>query len=127
MALAIALGAGHRNCILGQTLYALENGATKDEILETISVVVTLRSTTGVAESLRVIQLLDELEKLWLAHPYLAITYKKRLDYIFQDLIDHRLSLPILLISVRNLGFLGMREFQEVRTLAFLIPPFSDS
>ena len=64
MALAIALGAGHRNCILGQTMYALENGATKDEILETISVVVTMRGTTGVAESLRVIQLLDELGKL---------------------------------------------------------------
>jgi hypothetical protein len=25
----------------------------------------------------------------------------------------------ILSISVRNLGFLGMREFQEVRTIAF--------
>ncbi len=64
MALAVALGAGCRNCVLGQAMYALDKGATKEEILETISVVVSMRGTTGVAESLRVIQLLDELEKL---------------------------------------------------------------
>jgi AhpD family alkylhydroperoxidase len=64
MALAIALGAGCRNCVLSQTMFALENGATKDEILETISVVVSMRGTTGVGESLRVIQLLEELGKL---------------------------------------------------------------
>jgi AhpD family alkylhydroperoxidase len=64
MAMAIALGAGCRNCILGQTMYALETGVTKEEILEVISVVVSMRGTTGVAESLRVIQLLDELGKL---------------------------------------------------------------
>ena len=64
MALAIALGAGCRNCVLGQTMYALEGGATKEEFLEAISVVVSMRGTTGVAESLRVVQLLDELGKL---------------------------------------------------------------
>ena len=64
MAMAIALGAGCRNCIMGQTMYALEKGATKEEILEAISVVVSMRGTTGVAESLRVIQLLDEQGKL---------------------------------------------------------------
>jgi AhpD family alkylhydroperoxidase len=64
MALALALGAGCQNCILSQTKNALENGASKDEILETISVAVSMRGTTGVAESLRVIQLLDELGKL---------------------------------------------------------------
>jgi AhpD family alkylhydroperoxidase len=64
MSLAVALGAGCRNCILAQTMYALENGATKDEVLETISVVVSMRGTTGVAESLRVVQLLDELKRL---------------------------------------------------------------
>ena len=64
MSLALALGAGCRNCILAQAMYALENGATKDEILETLSVVVSMRGTTGVAESLRVVQLLDELGKL---------------------------------------------------------------
>jgi AhpD family alkylhydroperoxidase len=64
MSLALALGAGCRNCILSQTMYALKNGATKEEILETISVAVSMRGTTGVGESLRVIQLLDELGKL---------------------------------------------------------------
>lgn len=64
IALAIALGAGCRNCILAQTQLALDCGATKEEILETISVVASMRGTTGVAESLRVIQLLEELGKL---------------------------------------------------------------
>jgi AhpD family alkylhydroperoxidase len=64
MAMAIALGAGCRNCVLGQTMRALDNGATKDEILETLGVVVSMRGTTGIAESLRVIQLLEELGKL---------------------------------------------------------------
>jgi len=63
MAMAIALGAGCRNCVLGQTMYALEAGATKEEFLEVISVVVSMRGTTGIAESLRVMQLLDELGK----------------------------------------------------------------
>jgi AhpD family alkylhydroperoxidase len=64
MALAIALGVGCRNCVLGQTMYALEGGATKEEFLEAISVVVSMRGTTGVAESLRVVQLLEELGEL---------------------------------------------------------------
>jgi AhpD family alkylhydroperoxidase len=64
MAMAIALGAGCENCILGQATGALEQGASKEEILETLAVVTSMRGTTGVAESLRVIQLLDELEKL---------------------------------------------------------------
>ncbi len=64
MALAIALGAGCRNCVLAHTEAALELGATKEEFLETIAVVASMRGTTGVAESLRVIQFLDELEKL---------------------------------------------------------------
>jgi AhpD family alkylhydroperoxidase len=64
MALALALGVGCENCILGQATGALELGATRNEILETLAVVISMRGTTGVAESLRVIQLLDELEKL---------------------------------------------------------------
>jgi AhpD family alkylhydroperoxidase len=63
-ALGIALGAGCTNCILAQTMRALEAGATKDEILETISVVVAMRGTTGIAESSRVLKLLEELGKL---------------------------------------------------------------
>ena len=64
IALAIALRVGCTNCILAQTMRALEAGATKDEILETLSVEVAMSGTTGIAESLRVIKLLDELGKL---------------------------------------------------------------
>ena len=64
MSLGIALRAGCTNCILAQTMRALEAGATKDEILETTSVEIAMSGTTGVAESLRVIKLLDELGKL---------------------------------------------------------------
>jgi AhpD family alkylhydroperoxidase len=64
MSLALALGAGCVNCILGQTMGALDAGATREEILETLSVVVSMRGTTGIAESLRVIELLDELGTL---------------------------------------------------------------
>jgi AhpD family alkylhydroperoxidase len=64
MSLAIALGAGCTNCILGQTDLALKAGATKEEILETIQVVISMRGTTGIAESLRVIKFLDELGRL---------------------------------------------------------------
>jgi len=64
MALTLALGVGCTNCILGQTKRALEAGATKEEFLETLSVVSAMRGTTGMAESLRVIQFLEELGKL---------------------------------------------------------------
>jgi alkylhydroperoxidase/carboxymuconolactone decarboxylase family protein YurZ len=64
MSLAIALKSGTTNCIIAQTLLALETGASKEEILETLSVVVAMSGTTGVAESLRVLKMLDELGKL---------------------------------------------------------------
>ena len=64
ISLGIALGTGTPNCVLGQTMHALEKGATAQEILDTISVVISMRGTTGVAESLRVVQLLDELGRL---------------------------------------------------------------
>jgi len=64
MALAIGLGAGCTPCILAQTMRAIEAGATKEEVLETIGVAMTMRGTTGSAESLRVIKLLEELGKL---------------------------------------------------------------
>nr|WP_319394384.1 carboxymuconolactone decarboxylase family protein [uncultured Desulfobacter sp.] len=64
MALAIALGVGCENCILGQANAALSQGATKEEILETLGVVISMRGTTGVAESLKIIQMLDEMDKL---------------------------------------------------------------
>ena len=61
IALGIALRAGCINCILAQTMNALEAGATKEEILETCVVEVAMSGTTGIAESLRVVELLDEL------------------------------------------------------------------
>ena len=64
MALAVALKDGCTNCIISQTENAVKEGATKAEILETLQVVIAMGGTTGVAESLRVIQFLDELGHL---------------------------------------------------------------
>ena len=61
MALGIALAVGCTSCILAQTKRAIEAGATKDEVMETIGVTLVMRGTTGTAESLRVVKLLDEL------------------------------------------------------------------
>jgi AhpD family alkylhydroperoxidase len=62
--MAVALKVGCTNCILAQTEKALAEGATKDEILETLQVLVAMGGTTGIAESLRVIKFLDELGHL---------------------------------------------------------------
>lgn len=64
MSLAIALRAGCTPCIIVRTKRAVEAGATKDEVLETVSVAAAMGGITGVAESLRVIKLLEELGKL---------------------------------------------------------------
>ena len=64
IALSIALRVGCTNCILAQTIRALDAGATKEEVLETLSVQVAMSGTTGIAESLRVIKLMDESGKL---------------------------------------------------------------
>jgi AhpD family alkylhydroperoxidase len=64
IAMAVALKVGCTNCILAQTEKALDEGATKNEILETLQVLVAMGGTTGIAESLRVIKFLDELDHL---------------------------------------------------------------
>lgn len=64
IALGIALRAGCTNCILHHTMQALKAGATKDELLETISVEMAISGTSGIGESLRVVKILDELGKL---------------------------------------------------------------
>ena len=64
IALSAALKVGCTNCILAQTEKALAEGATKDEILETLQVIIAIGGTTGIAESLRVIKFLDELGHL---------------------------------------------------------------
>ena len=64
IAMATAIKVGCTNCIIAQTEHALREGATREEILETLQVVIALGGTTGIAESLRVIKFLDELGKL---------------------------------------------------------------
>lgn len=60
MAMCVALGCGCTNCVLGQTTAAIDKGATKEEILEALSVLMAIRGTTGMAESLRVLKILEE-------------------------------------------------------------------
>jgi AhpD family alkylhydroperoxidase len=64
IAMAVALKVGCNNCIVAQTEKALDEGATKDEILETLQVLVAMGGTTGIAESLRVIKFLDDSGRL---------------------------------------------------------------
>jgi AhpD family alkylhydroperoxidase len=64
IALGVALGRGCTNCILGQTMRAIEAGATAREMLETTGVAVAIGGTMGMAESLRVVKLLEELGKI---------------------------------------------------------------
>ncbi len=64
MGLAVGLRAGCKYCIVGQTMLALQAGATKDEVLETLAVATAMGGTPGLSESFRVLQLLDELGKL---------------------------------------------------------------
>ena len=64
IAMAAALKVGCTNCILAQTEKALEEGATKEEIIEALQVLIAIGGTTGIAESLRVIKFLDELGHL---------------------------------------------------------------
>ena len=59
IALGVALGCGCEGCIISQTGNALNAGATRSEILETLGVAVAMRGTTGLAESFKVIKLLE--------------------------------------------------------------------
>lgn len=64
IALAVAIHAGCEICIVGQTMMALERGATRDEILEAIEVAALMGGNTSQSQAYRVIRLLDELGKL---------------------------------------------------------------
>ncbi len=64
IAMGIALSNGCIGCILSQTIHAIENGATKDEVLEACAVAMSIGGTMAFAESMRVVKLLDELGKL---------------------------------------------------------------
>ncbi len=63
MSLAIALQAGCTPSIIVRAKRAIETGATKEEVLETIAVAVAMGGITNIAESLRVIKLMEEMEK----------------------------------------------------------------
>lgn len=64
MALCGALVSGCRACILSQTERALQLGASKEEILETCGVAISLGGTMAAGETTRVVQYLDETGKL---------------------------------------------------------------
>jgi len=63
IALACGLMAGCTRCVQGQTRDAINAGATKDEILEAVSVAVVMGGTAVSAETWRVVMVLDELGK----------------------------------------------------------------
>lgn len=63
IALALGLQAGCTRCTIGQTKDAIEAGATKDEVLEAVSVAIVMGGTTVSAETWRVVRVLEELGK----------------------------------------------------------------
>jgi len=64
IALGMAIGGGTANCILNQTMRAVEAGASAAEILEATGVAVAINGTMGLSESLRVVKVLEELGKV---------------------------------------------------------------
>jgi len=63
IALACGLQSNCTRCIQGQTRDAISAGATKDEILEAVSVAVVMGGTAVSAETWRVVKVLEELGK----------------------------------------------------------------
>lgn len=63
IALACGLMASCTRCVQGQTRDAINAGASKDEILEAVSVAVVMGGTAVSAETWRVVRVLDELGK----------------------------------------------------------------
>ena len=63
IALAAGLQAGCTRCTIGQTKDAVAAGATRDEVLEAVSVAIVMGGTAVSAESWRVAKVLEELGK----------------------------------------------------------------
>ena len=63
IALACGLQSGCTRCVQGQTKDAVAAGATKDEVLEAVSVAVIMGGTAVSAETWRVVKVLQELGK----------------------------------------------------------------
>ncbi len=61
IALATGLQAGCTRCIQGQTKDAVAAGASKDEVLEAVSVAIVMGGTAVSAETWRVVKVLEEL------------------------------------------------------------------
>ena len=61
IALAAGFQAGCARCIQGQTKDAVAAGATKDEVLEAVSVAIVMGGTAVSAETWRVVKVLEEL------------------------------------------------------------------
>ena len=61
MALAMSLQTGCIPCMLSQAKQAIEVGATRAEVLETTSVARCMCGTQGIANSIRIVKLLDDL------------------------------------------------------------------
>ena len=63
IALACGLQAGCTRCVQGQTKDAIAAGATKEEVLEAVSVAVVMGGTAVSAETWRVVKVLEELAR----------------------------------------------------------------
>jgi len=63
IALACGLQSGCTRCVQGQTKDAIAAGATKDEVLEAVSVAVVMGGTAVSAETWRVVKVMQELGK----------------------------------------------------------------
>jgi AhpD family alkylhydroperoxidase len=63
IALACGLQTGCTRCIQGQTMEAVEAGATREEILEAVSVAIVMGGTAVSAETWRVVKVLEEMGK----------------------------------------------------------------
>ncbi len=61
IALAAGLMAGCARCTIGQTKDAVKAGATREEVLEAVSVAIVMGGTAASAESWRVVSVLEEL------------------------------------------------------------------
>jgi AhpD family alkylhydroperoxidase len=64
MSAAIAAVVGCTGCMLGQTKFALDAGATKEEVWETIAVARSMGGTLAGANAYRIVKLLEELGTL---------------------------------------------------------------
>lgn len=61
--IAIGVRTGSFSCLVNQTRHAVELGATKEEIIEAISVAIAMGGTSTLEHGAKVIRVLEELGK----------------------------------------------------------------